>query len=135
MKSLFIFFCLMALVPSGIHEAYAKKEGHIKWWKNPKIVKELDLSSAQVERIEDIFSSYKGRIVTLNSELDKKEKELRKVVKNPNSTKEEVLELSDEVGRTKGELRRLEVNMFLEIRDVLTPAQREKLQTIKARYR
>lgn len=134
MKRLFILFFLTILVFPNTFDVYAGG-GHVKWWKNPQIVEELDLSSAQVNRIESIFSSYKGKIVDLNSDLARKEKDLRKAIKNPNSSKEEVLRLSDEVGRIKGGLRRLEVNMYLDIRDVLTPAQREKLQSIKARYR
>jgi Spy/CpxP family protein refolding chaperone len=102
-----------------------------KWWKNNEIVKSLELSNAQVDQIEKIFSSRKGKIKELGSNLRKKEKELDNTIRNPNSSNEEVLKLSDEVEEIRGNLRKLKVDMFLQIREVLTPQQRGKLQEIR----
>lgn len=125
---------MMIFVLSIIPNAFSGG-GQIKWWKNPNIVAELNLTNNQANRIENIFSSYKGNIMSLNSQLMEKEKQLRKLIRNPNATQDEVLKLTDEVENLKGELRRLEVKMFLEIREVLTAEQRDKLHQIKERYR
>ena len=134
MKRSLILFSLMVFVFSICAHAYPGEKG-IKWWKNPEIVAELKLTTDQVNRIENVFSSYKRRIVSLDSELGEKEKKLKNAIKDPNSTKEEVLRLSDEVEGIKGELRKLEVTMYLEIREVLTPDQRDKLYKIRSRYK
>jgi Spy/CpxP family protein refolding chaperone len=102
-----------------------------KWWKNNEIVKSLELSNAQVDQIEKIFSSRKGKIKELGSNLRKKERELDNTIRNPNSSNEEVLKLSNEVEEIRGNLRKLKVDMFLQIREVLTPKQRGKLQEIR----
>jgi Spy/CpxP family protein refolding chaperone len=133
LKRALILFSLLVFAFSSAH-AYSGEKG-IKWWKNPEIVAELKLTTDQVNRIENVFSYYKRRIVSLDSELGEKEKKLKNAIKNPNSTKEEVLRLSDEVEGIKGELRRLEVTMYLEIREVLTPDQRDRLYKIRSRYR
>jgi Spy/CpxP family protein refolding chaperone len=114
--------------------AYGYGGAHAKWWKNQQIVNELGLSNDQVNQIEGIFSSYKGHIIDLDSKLRKKQKELRAKLKDPNSTRQEILSLTDDVEKLKGELRSIQLDMFLRIRDVLTPEQRIKIQEIKARY-
>ncbi len=134
MKRSWILFFLIIFVLSICEYVYPGERG-IKWWKNPQIVSELNLNADQVNSIENIFSSNKGNILSLNSQLMEKERELRKLIRNPNATQQEVLNLTDQVENIKGELRRLEVKMFLEIREVLTPDQREKLHKIKERYR
>jgi Spy/CpxP family protein refolding chaperone len=101
-----------------------------KWWKNKEIVKSLELNNDQVNRIEGIFSSQKGRIKELGSDLRKKERELNDTIRNPNSSNEKVLKLSNEVEEIRGSMRRVKVDMFLQIREVLTPEQRSKLQEI-----
>lgn len=114
--------------------AYGFDTAHGKWWKSQKIVEQLELSDTQVNQIEEIFSSYKGRIVALDSELRDKERDFSQKVKNPNSTRQEISQLDGEVESIKGQLREIKIDMFLRIRDVLTPEQRSKLHEIKGSY-
>jgi Spy/CpxP family protein refolding chaperone len=132
-KFLILFFLTFFVFSSGVY-AFADG-GRFKWWKNPKIVEELNLSQNQVDRIENIFSLHRVKIINLDNELKSKEAKLRDRIRDPNSDREEILRLADEVEQIKGELRKVEVDMLLQIRDVLTPGQRAKLHEIKRRYR
>jgi hypothetical protein len=38
-------------------------EIHYKWWKNPRIREEMELTDKQVETIDEVFSSYRERII------------------------------------------------------------------------
>ncbi len=105
-----------------------------KWWKDKKVVNKLELSNDQVNQIEGIFSSNKGRIKELDSDLKKKEREFSDTVKNPNSSREEILKMNNEVEEVKGKLRKAYIDMRLQIRDVLTPEQRTKLQEIRTKH-
>lgn len=134
MKRSLILFFLMIFVLSISTYAYPGERG-IKWWKEPKIVTELGLTSDQVNTIENIFSSYRGRIIDLESKLKQKETEYKNKNKDPNSPRAEIESLYNEVEEIKSTLSRLKVDMFLEIRDLLTPEQRDKLHKIKARYK
>jgi len=124
-----LFFAL-----SVCEYAHSGERG-IKWWKEPKIVNELGLTGEQVNNIERIFSSYKGQIIDLESKLKQKEAEYRKKNKDPNSSSAEIESLYNDVEEIKTRLSRLKVDMFLEIRTLLTPEQRERLQQIKSRYK
>ena len=106
----------------------------VKWWKNQKIVDELELTNSQVDQIEKIFSSHKSKMLEVHFKLRKKDEELSKKARNPNSTRKEILRLTNEVESIKGELRDIRVDMLLRIRDVLSPQQRGKLQEIQERY-
>jgi len=130
-RSLILFF-LIVLVSSFSYGNNDDIQG--KWWKHPKIAKELGLTNDQVNRIEAIFSSYRPQMIELDSKLKEKEVELRNTRRNPNSTREEISRLSDEVEGIRGNMRKIRVDMLLQIRDVLTPEQRAKLEEIKSRY-
>lgn len=132
MKRLLILFFLIVFVSSLSYGSDDDIQG--KWWKHPKIAKELGLTNDQVNRIEAIFSSYRPQMIELDSKLKAKEEELKNTRRNPNSTREEISRLNDEVEDIRGNMKRVKVDMFLQIRDVLTPQQRAKLEEIKSRY-
>jgi Spy/CpxP family protein refolding chaperone len=132
LKRLLILFFLIVFVSSLSYGSDDDIQG--KWWKHPKIAKELGLTNDQVNRIEAIFSSYRPQMIELDSKLKAKEEELKNTRRNPNSTREEISRLNDEVEDIRGNMRRVKVDMFLQIRDVLTPQQRAKLEEIKSRY-
>ncbi len=104
------------------------------WWRNGDIAEELQLTDTQANEIENIFQTYKGKIKKFNKKINSKEKKLQKLVQNSDSTREEVLKASDEINTLKAEGQKLKINMFWEIREVLTPKQRTQLKLIKERY-
>jgi len=106
-----------------------------KWWKNEKIVAEMGLSEDQVQSIEKIFKSYKEQIVEYQKELNNKESELAKQLRNPDCSREEVLRITDDIENIRASLTRIKVEMLLSVKSVLTPKQEEILHGIRARYR
>lgn len=121
--SLILFYSLNAYSHGGY--------GSAKWWKDAKVVKQLNLTGDQVNLIEQIFNSNKGQIADLNSRLKQKQSEFRSKIEDPNSSRDEVLELNDEVVHLKTKLKRLRLDMLLKIREVLTPEQRQNLHKIR----
>jgi Spy/CpxP family protein refolding chaperone len=105
-----------------------------KWWKHPKIAKELELTNDQVNRIEAIFSSYKPQMIELSDQLKKKEAERRAIIRNPNSNPQDAERLTDEIANIRGAMEGIRGRMSLQIMYVLTPQQRSKLEEIKSRY-
>lgn len=110
-------------------------ESNYKWWKDPKIAGELDLSKGQVKRIERIFSSYRKRIIRYQKQLRKSEIGLKKELRNPNAKKEEVLKLIDAIENTKAAYTRTKVEMYLKVKDVLKPEQVKILHEIKLKFK
>ena len=115
-------------------EAMLAKSNY-KWWKDPQIVSELDLSKEQVKKIDHIFKAYRGKIFRFRKNLKQSEVELKKELQNPDANKEDVLKLIDGIETTKAAYTRMKVEMFLKVKDVLTPEQEETLHRIKLRFR
>ncbi len=127
-----LIFLITLLFTSSV---FAGKNNEKKlWWRNGQVVEELELTPAQVKSIESIFQRYKGEIKYFNKELNKKENKLQKLIQNPDSTREDVLKTTDEINILKADGHKLKVNMFWEIRELLTPKQRTQLRLIKERY-
>ncbi|MEQ9620142.1 MAG: hypothetical protein RIG61_13355 [Deltaproteobacteria bacterium] len=110
-------------------------EVHYKWWKNPRIINEMALSDQQVQQIERIFNSYKKNIIVYQKDLKRKESELSKKLRNPECTREEVLKITDDIEDIRASLTRIKVEMYLKVKNVLTPEQEAILHNIKARYK
>ena len=127
------FIIIFTLLATSFAFAGNKKDKML-WWRNGQVVEELQLSQKQVNDIETIFQGYKGEIKSFNKELNKKENKLRKLIQDSDSTREDVLKMTDEINSLKADGQKIKVNMFWEIREVLTPKQRSQLQLIKERY-
>jgi Spy/CpxP family protein refolding chaperone len=123
-----IIFTLNASAMLGSKSPY-------KWWKDPQIAEELNLTKDQAKSIEKIFSSYKKRISKYRKQLKNSEVELKKELQNPEAKKEDVLQLIDEIENTKAAYTRTKVEMFLRVKDVLTPDQAATLHKIKHKFR
>ncbi len=101
-----------------------------KWWKNTEIVNKLQLTSQQVQSIEQIFNLHKGKLGEKKRSLLIKDKELNQKLKDPEADRGEINELAEEVDLLKLQLRKKHRIMQLEIREVLTPEQRKILYNI-----
>ncbi len=95
----------------------------------------MSLSYQQVRKIDKIFNSYKKNIIVNQKNLKKKESELSKKLRNPQCSREEVLEITDDIQDIKASLTRIKVEMYLKVKNVLTPEQETILHNIRARYR
>jgi len=121
------YLILMILLLSQI-SVFAGPMG--KWWKNTEIVNKLQLTSQQVNNIEQVFSLHKGKLSEKKKSLIIKEKELNQKLKDSEANSNEINELAEDVDLLKIELRKIHRNMRLEIREVLTPDQRKILYDI-----
>ncbi len=105
------------------------------WWRVPEIRQELHLSGSQVIEIERIFQSYKGELKKYRKKIVKKEKKLRKLLNDPSSEKSQIKSLSKKVHKLKIDARSIKMDMYLDIRDILSVKQRQNLREIKRNYK
>jgi Spy/CpxP family protein refolding chaperone len=98
-----------------------------KWWKNPQVARTLALTDAQVDRIEKIFLRVRPELIDLRADLEKKRLTQNSLMEEPSVQTDEAGKAIDETERARSRLEKARAMMFLEIRQVLTPVQREKL--------
>lgn len=130
-----IFILTLPFLMTASAYGYFGGEVYYKWWKNPKIAEEMELSQDQADEIESVFTSYKEEIIVHQKELRQRESELLTKLREPQCSREEVMHMTDDIENIKAALTRIKVDMFLKIKNILTREQEESLHNIRARYK
>ncbi len=126
-----VVMCLFSVSAFGL----VSGEIHYKWWKNPKVIQEMELTEDQVDAIEDIFKSYREQIIDSQKELKKEEAHLLDVLRKPECSRDEVMQITDHIEDMRANLTRIKVEMLLKIKNELSSEQEETLHNIRDRYR
>lgn len=101
-----------------------------KWWKNPQVVKQLKLTTRQIDQIEKALGEYRNKLINLKAELDRRMEDLSRL-----ESKEKIDEatLKAQIRQTfaaKAELETAKTSLQLKIKDILTAEQQAKLHEI-----
>jgi len=103
------------------------------WWKNSEVVKELQLTDAQVKQIEQTFLDYRLKLIDLRADVERQETKLQPLLEADQPNEHEVGSQVDAVVAARGKLEKTNTMMMLAIRRVLSVDQWKKLQAIERR--
>ncbi len=101
-----------------------------KWWKRPRIAREIGLTEDQSRRIEDIFVRSRPKLIDLKADLEKKQFDLQTAMEN-NAPRPEIEKKLDAAENARKELQKTRVLMLLDIKNELKPEQWEKLRQMR----
>jgi len=101
-----------------------------KWWKNPRIARELALTPGQVDRIEEVFVRARPALIDLRADLEKKRVLQESAMDKPDVDPREAERRIDEVEQARSKLAKARMAMLLDIRRILTPEQRERARSL-----
>jgi Spy/CpxP family protein refolding chaperone len=102
-----------------------------KWWKNSEIVRELQLTEAQSNQVEQTFLEHRLKLIDLRAELEKQEARLQPLIEADQPDEAKINTQIDQVLAARGRLEKANAMMMLAIRRVLTVEQWKKLQAIQ----
>jgi Spy/CpxP family protein refolding chaperone len=105
-----------------------------RWWKNSDIVRELQISEAQIGQIEQAFLDHRLKLIDLRAEVERQETRLQPLIEADQVDEAKVSAQVDQVLRAKMNLEKANVMMMLSIRKVLTVEQWKKLQEIQEHH-
>ena len=98
-----------------------------KWWQDSSVAQELNLTPAQVKRMDTIFEESKLRLIDARANVEKQEVLLEPLLSaNPVETAKASLQI-DKVANARADLEKANAKMLLGIRGVLTADQWTKL--------
>jgi len=103
------------------------------WWKNSDVVKELQLSDAQVKQIEQTFLDYRLKLIDLRADVERQETKLQPLLEADQPNEQQIGSQVDAVVAARGKLEKSNTMMMLAIRRVLSVDQWKKLQAIEHR--
>ncbi len=102
-----------------------------KWWKNSEIAREIGLSEAQRNQLEEIFLEQRLKLIDLHAELEKQETRLQPLIEADHPDEARVSAQIDHVLAARGRLEKANAIMMLSIRRVLSVEQWKKLEAIQ----
>ena len=100
------------------------------WWKNSEIAQKINLTDAQKQQLQQIFSDHRSNLVSLRGNFENEEGKLRNLVNQDPPPDEQVLAQVDQVTAARGKLDREFAAITLAFRKVLSGDQWKVLQNI-----
>jgi Spy/CpxP family protein refolding chaperone len=125
---------LMAVVAPAVANTAQNGQTGFPWWKDPKVVKELKLTTDQSTRIDNVFRAVFPQLRQSREELDRQEAELSRLLEI-NADEAVVLRQVDKVEVVRGGLNKARTLMLLHMRQALTAKQNLKFNAIFEQYR
>jgi TonB family protein len=129
MRIRILWLMLLFVLPCSLYALPEQELG--KWWKNSRIVKQLQLSEDQIDQIEKIFLNHRREIATFNEDLKGQELRLKTLMQSERPDDAQILAQSDIVAQTRASLEKAYASMMLAIRKELSKEQWEKLEGIR----
>lgn len=106
-----------------------------KWWKRPRIVREIGLTAEQAGRLEEIFERARPALIDLRADLEKRQGELQTLMEGAKIDSREASRRIDEVEQARAKLAKARAMMLVDFRSVLTPDQWERLRELRETVR
>jgi Spy/CpxP family protein refolding chaperone len=94
-----------------------------KWWKRPRVVQLLKLSSEQQDKLEEIFARNRRAFVDLKADVEKNQIDVEELVAKKDTDPKKVSAAIDTLEASRMKLRKSMTMMFLEQKAVLTSQQ------------
>jgi Spy/CpxP family protein refolding chaperone len=106
-----------------------------KWWVKRQIIRELILTMEQQNRIEALWTQRAKSLMGQQAELQKRQQALAELLAHDTIDVPASLRTFDEVQQIKTSLERNTFLMRIQIKNLLTPEQQQKLESIAERMR
>jgi Spy/CpxP family protein refolding chaperone len=101
-----------------------------KWWKRPRVAKELALTPDQTKQIDDIFARDRPRLIDLKADLQKKQFSLQQAI-DQEAERDELERRIDAVEDARKDLQKTRALMVLDMKKVLSPEQWDRLKQMR----
>ncbi|HYX69733.1 MAG TPA: periplasmic heavy metal sensor, partial [Terriglobales bacterium] len=101
------------------------------WWKDSEIVRQLQLSDAQVSQIEQTFLNARLKLIDLNADAQRQETLLQPLVDADQMDEAKISAQIDQVLAARTRLEKSNMMLMFDIRKVLTVEQWKKLRDLQ----
>ena len=102
-----------------------------KWWKRPAVARSLQLTSDQTASLEKIFARSKPKLIDLRADLEKKQFEYEQAMQSDPVDRKTVEAKIEARETARSALQKELAMMELDMKQVLTPEQRERLSRMR----
>lgn len=103
-----------------------------KWWYNPKIQKNLDLSRKEVGKLDKLFANSRRKLINLKSEVEHEQFELDQLLGLQKVNDAKVKKQFQKLEKARNKLANERLQFVIGVRNVLGP---ERFQQLKSNYK
>lgn len=100
-----------------------------KWWRREAVVKQLQLTLEQQDRLDEIFRVAADELIDARAEVEKTQVALRAEIERAQLRRADVQRLAGKLSEARGKLFEREVLMLVDMRAVLTEQQWTRMRT------
>jgi hypothetical protein len=104
-----------------------------KWWQREAVVQQLQLTSAQQDRLDEIFRGAANDLIDAKAEVDKLQVALRGEIDRPQLRRQEIQRIAARLSEARGRLFEREMLMLVDMRGVLNDEQWRKMRVFLER--
>jgi Spy/CpxP family protein refolding chaperone len=102
-----------------------------KWWQDSKLAKQLQLTDAQISKLNQIFYDHRLKLIDDDAAMEKADLGLQKLLDQDEPKDSDVEAQMDQVLAARGKLEREYTMMNLDLRKVLSVQQWRQLKSIR----
>lgn len=126
---------VLSVILMGLLVSIQANDNFNRCFADKRLAGKLDLTDEQKESWEEIrYQSQKSRI-DIQADLKKARLDLWHEMQKENPDKESIMKLADEVGEYQTELKKISLSNLIEVKQILTPEQREKAKGLLGKWK
>ncbi|CAB1057483.1 hypothetical protein D1BOALGB6SA_2236 [Olavius sp. associated proteobacterium Delta 1] len=103
-----------------------------KWWYNPKIQKNLDLSKKEVAKLDQLFANSRRKLIKLKSEVENEQFELDQLLGQKKVNDAKVKKQFQKLEKARNKLANERLQFVIGVRNLLGP---DRFQQLKSNYK
>jgi len=104
------------------------------WWKTPRYMQELKLTSEQSAELDQIIQASRARMTADKEDLDRAQSDFRLLLEKPSANQRELLKAAERLEMARYSIAKERTMMGVRIHSLLTPEQRKGLDAIAKRH-
>lgn len=106
-----------------------------RWWKDPRIAQQLNLTDQQKQQMDQIFLQHRLKLIDLDANLEKQQVLLGPMIEADQPDEAKILAQIDAIAQARADLEKADARMLFDLRKTLTPEQWKKLKSLRAEHR
>jgi Spy/CpxP family protein refolding chaperone len=103
-----------------------------KWWYNPKIQKNLNLSQKEVGKLDGLFANSRRKLIKIKSEVEKEQFELDQLLSQKKENDKAVKKQFQKLEKARNNLANERLEFVIGVRNILGS---ERFQQLKTNYK
>jgi len=106
-----------------------------KWWTNKRLIAALKLSPDQQSRIDSLWTQHRRGLIDQKAELERRQLDLADLLGKDSIDEDAALKAFDRVQEARVALERATLVMRIQIKNLLSPEQQQRLETFSGALR